>query len=83
MLKEGPAYAKASADKKFHRNSFKRFYGEGKIYYIVSKTRNNFSYFKETLFCDLFIEELRLCKQLKEFKLYAFSIIYDHIYPVK
>ena len=36
-------------------------------------------YFKESIFCDLFIENLKICKQLKGFKLYAFSIIYDHI----
>jgi len=27
----------------------------------------------------LFIEELKLCKKLKQFELYAFSVIYDHV----
>ncbi|NQT50046.1 transposase, partial [Candidatus Kuenenbacteria bacterium] len=62
-----------------HRNSQKRFYSPGKIYYVVSKTYKNFPFFEDELFCDLFIEELRLCKELKQFKLYAFSIMYDHL----
>ena len=69
MLKEGT----------LHRNSQKRFYGEDKIYYVVTKTKNNFPYFKEFLFCDLMIENIKLCKELKPFKLFAFSIIYDHL----
>ncbi len=63
----------------FHRNSQKRFYGEDKIYYIVTKTHNNYPYFREKILCDLFIEDLKLCKRLKGFKLYGFSIIYDHV----
>jgi REP element-mobilizing transposase RayT len=64
---------------KLHKNSPKRIYFAGAIYYIVIKTNNNYPYFKEKIFCDLFIENLKICKQLKGFKLYAFSIIYDHV----
>jgi len=62
-----------------HRNSQKRFYGDNKIYFVVTKTYKNFPFFKETIFCDLVIEELKLSKKAKKFKLYAFSIIYDHL----
>ncbi len=62
-----------------HKNSPKRIYLPGEVYYIVIKTRNNYPYFKETIFCDSFIEDLRICKDLKAFKLYGFSIIYDHV----
>ncbi|MFH1427183.1 MAG: transposase [Patescibacteria group bacterium] len=62
-----------------HRNSQKRFYGEDKIYFIVTKTYKNHPYFQESIFCDLLIEELKMCKSMKKFKLYAFSIIYDHL----
>ncbi|MCX6743246.1 MAG: transposase, partial [Candidatus Parcubacteria bacterium] len=64
---------------KLHKNSIKRIYFPGAIYYIVIKTKNNYPYFKEPFFCDLFIENLKICKQLKGFKLYVFSIIYDHV----
>jgi len=63
----------------WHRNSQKRFYESGHTYFVVSKTYNNYPYFKEKIFCDLFIEELKLCKNLKKFRLYGFCIVYDHI----
>jgi len=62
-----------------YHNSFKRVCFPGAIYYIVIKTKNNYSYFREPIFCDLFIENLKICKVLKGFKLYAFSVIYDHV----
>jgi len=62
-----------------HKNSPKRIYFPGAVYYIVIKTGHNYPYFKEPIFCDSFIEDLKICKGLKGFKLYAFSVIYDHI----
>ncbi len=62
-----------------HKNSPKRIYVPDAVYYIVVKTQDNYPYFKEQIFCDLFMENLKLCKQLKGFKLYGFSIIYDHV----
>ena len=62
-----------------HRNSQKRDYQDNNIYFIVTKTFQNFPYFKEPVFCKLFIEELKLCKELKKFKLYGFCVIYDHL----
>ncbi|MCK4553745.1 transposase [Candidatus Parcubacteria bacterium] len=63
-----------------HRNSQKRFYGADKIYFITTVTHKRFSFFKEDLFCNLFIDNLRICKKLKEFKLYAFIMISDHVH---
>lgn len=62
-----------------HRNSQKRIHQENSIYFIVTKTFENFPYFKEQIFCDLFIEDLKICKELKKFKLYGFCLIYDHL----
>ena len=64
---------------RLHRNSQKRYYQENSIYFIVTKTFENFPYFKEKIFCDLFIEDLKICKELKKFKLYGFCLIYDHL----
>ncbi len=63
-----------------HKNSQKRFYEDGSIYFITSKALNNYPYFKENILCDLFIEELRLCKKLKGFELYAFCLNHDHFH---
>ncbi len=62
-----------------HRNSQKRYYEKNLIYFIIAKTFQNFPYFKEPIFCELFVEELKLCKELKKFKLYGFCVIYDHL----
>ena len=63
-----------------HRNSQKRIYFEDACYFITNKAFNNFPYFKEKVFCDLFVENLRLCKQLKQFRLYGWVILYDHFH---
>ena len=54
-------------------------YIEKPIFYVVSKTYLNFPYFEEEIFCELFVEELRSLRIIKNFKIYAFSIIYDHV----
>lgn len=62
-----------------HKNSQKRYYEENSTYFIVAKTFQNFPYFKEPIFCELFVKELKLCRELKKFKLYGFCVIYDHL----
>jgi len=62
-----------------HRNSQKRYYEPKAIYFIVTKTFENILYFKEPIFCELFIEELKLCREMKKFKLFGFSLIYNHL----
>lgn len=63
-----------------HRNSQKRFIFEDACYFVTSKTHNNYPYFKERIFCDLFVENLRLCKRLKGFLLYGWFLGYDHFH---
>jgi len=65
-----------------YKNSQSRFYGLDNIYFITTKTHNGFPYFKESIFCELLIKELKLCQPLKQFKLYAFCILYDHLHLV-
>ena len=63
-----------------HRNSQKRFYDKNYIYFITTNTDQRLPFFKEDIFCELFIENLQVCKKLKEFELYAFIIIPDHVH---
>ncbi len=63
-----------------HRNSQKRIYGEEYVYFITTNVADRRPFFKQKLFCDLFIENLRLCKELKDFKLYGFVIIPCHVH---
>ncbi len=64
---------------KLHKPSQKRFKGEF-TYFVTFKTLNNYPYFKHEVLCELFVEELRLCKEIKKFKLHAFCILYDHVH---
>ena len=63
-----------------HRNSQKRFHGSNKIYFITTNTIDRFPFFQEELFCELFVENLRLCKELRNFKLFGFIIIPEHVH---
>jgi len=62
-----------------HRNSQKRIYGDYN-YFITCDVANRRDFFKEDLFCDLWIEEMKLCKELKKFKLFAFCLNYEHFH---
>ena len=63
-----------------HRNSQKRIIIKDCVYFVTTKTYNNHPFFIEPLFGDLFVENLRLCKQLKGFDLYAWFLGYDHFH---
>lgn len=64
----------------FHFNSQKRYLSENQIYFITSNTYHRFPYFRNKVVCDLFIEELKIRKEIKEFKLYGFCILPNHIH---
>src|SRR5260221_13813139 len=64
---------------KLHKPSQKRFEGNF-TYFVTFKTMNNYPYFTDDCLCDLFIEELKLCKLIKKFNLYAFCLLYDHVH---
>lgn len=58
----------------------KRIIFSGATYFVTCKTFNNFPFFKERIFCDLFVENLRLCKALKHFCLLGWVLLYDHFH---
>lgn len=63
-----------------HRNSQKRIYLDNYGYFTTTITYKRFPYFKENIFCKLFIEELLLSQKLKKFELYGYTILPDHIH---
>ena len=65
---------------KKHLNSQKRFYSSEYIYFITTNTHKWTKYFEESLFCDLFIENLKICKRIQGFQLFAFCLIYNHLH---
>ncbi len=65
---------------KLHRNSQKRLVFDQAVYFITCKTKKNFPYFKEKIFCDVFVKNLRLCKKFKGFWLFGWVLCYDHFH---
>ena len=65
---------------KHHRNSQKRFYLEGYSYFITGVTQNRFPYFKEEIFCDIFLENLKLSQGMKGFELHGWFLGYDNFH---
>lgn len=63
-----------------HRDSQHRQYQNNKTYFITFNVYKRREFFKEELFCELFIEELKLIKELKKLKLHAFAINPDHVH---
>ena len=62
-----------------HRNSQKRIYGDY-VYFITCDVEDKITFFKEEIFCEFWIEELRFAKEIKKFALYAFCLNYDHFH---
>ena len=63
-----------------HRNSQKRICIPDAAYFITVKTKFNEPYFREPVFCDLFVENLRVCKRLRGLELYGWVLCYDHFH---
>jgi len=63
-----------------YRNWPKRIYIKDVSYFVTFYTKNRYPYFKETILCDLFLENLKECKKLKEFLLFGWVIVYEHIH---
>jgi len=63
-----------------HRNSQKRIIFNDAIYFVTCKTKGNYPYFKEQIFYDLFIENLRICKKIKGFQIFGWVLICDHFH---
>ena len=65
-----------------YKNSQKRIYQHEYPYFVTVNTQDKSLFFKEPIFCDLWIEELILCKKLKSFEINSFCLCYDHFHMV-
>jgi putative transposase len=63
-----------------HKNSQKRIYLDDAVYFITLVIHGRHPFFAKKIFCDLFVEELRICKKMKPFDLYGFVIMPDHVH---
>jgi putative transposase len=65
---------------KNYKNSQKRILEDYGTYFVTTATFDRHPYFKSKVFCELFIEELRIVKELKRFLLFGFCIMPDHVH---
>lgn len=65
---------------KQHRNSQKRFYLQDHAYFVTGVTQDRFRYFKEEIFCEVFLENLRMGQEMKGFALHGWFLGYDHFH---
>jgi REP element-mobilizing transposase RayT len=63
-----------------HKGTQKRIYFEGATYFVTGVADERSEYFKEPIFCELFVEVLRLAKTMKRLDLYAFIVLVDHFH---
>lgn len=52
------------------------------VYFVTTVVQDRIKFFEEPLFCELFIDNLRLCKDLKKFKLYGFVVLSNHVHLI-
>ena len=63
-----------------HRDFYRRWYTKDTIYFVTTKTQDNFPYFDEEIFAEVFLANLYICKEMKGFELYAFNLLPDHLH---
>ena len=67
---------------KKHRNSQKRIEVDEGVFAVTTVTKDRYPYFREKIFCEVFVEQLRLSKQIRGFRLYGFCLMPDHLHIV-
>ena len=63
-----------------HRNSQERFCDDGSTYFITTVTHGRHLFFHEPLLAELFIRDLWFAKSLKQFALYGYTVLPDHVH---
>ncbi len=62
-----------------HRNSQKRYYIRGAIYFTTTVTKDRYPFFKEEIFSQVLQEQILVAQQMLQFHVYAYAIMADHI----
>ena len=66
------------AETPMHRNSQKRYYIPGAVYFITTVTHGRYPYFEVEVLRDVFIWEMFICRSIRPFTLYGYAILPDH-----
>lgn len=60
-------------------SSPRRYHGQW-VCFLTCVTQGRYPYFQEKILCEIRIEELKICKEIKQFLLYAFCLNYNHFH---
>ncbi|MGB4270240.1 MAG: transposase, partial [Spirochaetota bacterium] len=63
-----------------HKNSQKRYYIKGAIYFTTTVTKKRYPYFKENIFGQILQEQIHVAQQMLHFHLYAYAIMSEHVH---
>jgi len=63
-----------------HKNSQKRYYIRGAVYFITTVTKERYKYFCDEIFVHVLVEQIYFAQQLLQFQLYAYAIMPDHVH---
>jgi len=78
MSKKYPACALRSFRASAGRQ--KRIYFDEVVYFVTNNTDDWGRYFDLSVFCEVFIANLRLCKKMNEFYMYGVVVMPDHFH---
>jgi REP element-mobilizing transposase RayT len=62
------------------RTPQKRFYIDEAVYFITAVTEGRRPFFRESIFADLFVVDLWFATKVKEFKLYGYTVVSNHVH---
>jgi REP element-mobilizing transposase RayT len=65
---------------RLHRNSQKRIYIDDGVYFVTTNTYLSYPYFENDILCELLVEEIMLCREMKKFKLFGYKINPEHVH---
>ncbi|MFC1596190.1 transposase [Candidatus Margulisiibacteriota bacterium] len=65
---------------KKHKDSQCRYYKKNGYYFITVCTYAKYAYFDNDVLCELFVEEMNICKRLKSFDILGYKINPDHVH---
>ncbi len=62
------------------RTPQRRFYVDEAVYFVTTVTHGRSPFFQEPIFADLFVVDLWFAHKVKEFRLYGYTLVNDHVH---
>ena len=63
-----------------HRNSPKRYHIPNAVYFVTSKTLDNYPFFRSPWVARFLIQEFHIARGILDFRMYAYVVMPDHFH---